>query len=358
MEEDFDFDSWFDEAVAASKRGELPTWEMDQIESHPLFSTTVPENIQDYPALVAMQELIYGEGETPLSIATNFKNHGNDALKVGKLANAIQFYSDALAQNAEDSKLNSILYANRAQAYLSQGSLVECTQDARRALALDRSNTKASYRGAAASEKLELFSQSCEFAQQGLVVDPQNKELLEILERSTIRKREVAKAQESSRALMSKKDKMLADALSLRKVTLGPSHYEYPVDIGKVELSDDNELVFPMLFLYDEVSQSDWVTGASEFDTLEDHFNRMFEVKPDWAHTYQDPKDMAFFLEVLSSSEASEKTVCFRVKRTLPIGQLISNTKLSGFPIVHVIPKSATAALARFLDENTVVVRK
>ena len=360
MEDDFDFDTWWDEAVAASKRGELPTWEMDDIGKHPLFSTELPENLADAPALVAMQELLYGEGETPETIAINFKTHGNEALASGKIDNAIRYYTDAIKQNPSDKKLSSTLFANRAQAYLKQDKFVEASSDARKALQYDKTNFKAAFRGAIASEKLELVSQGIEFVQQGLATDLQNEALNEVFLRLKEKKRLADLSNAARKAKMTTAEKKLAAALEKRRVSVGPCHYQFPGEVGKVSVSN-GELTFPMLFLYDEAHQSDWVSGASEHDTIEEHMDRMFNPAPEWvdgsSEVYLKSSNLAFFLEVLASSQATDRTVCFKVKRNQPIGELIKDTRLSGFPIVHVISKKSTAALARFCDENTVVKR-
>ena len=60
---------------------------------------------------------------TPLERAQEFKESGNTAYKIGKSRwnDAIIYYTQAIEEECEDVKLNSQLYANRAQVHLSLG---------------------------------------------------------------------------------------------------------------------------------------------------------------------------------------------------------------------------------------------
>ena len=351
METEEEFDLWWDNAVLASKRGELPTWSMEEIDKHPLFCSDVKEDISDNPGLLAIQDLIYGQDETPESIAALFKNNGNEAMQTKQYKHAVKFYTTGIEQNCSDLTLQSILFSNRAQGYIQMQMYPECIKDCERALTLDPKNVKAAFRGAVASEKICLPSQGLKLAIIGLVAEPDNAHLLEITERL----KAAVKAIEDSRTNNSTAVK---DIHKLKGVLVGPSHYQYPGDMGSVLIKDD-ELTFPMLFLYDEAHMSDWVTGASEYDTLGEHFDNMFQTPPEWAAggLYSHAAEMLFFLEVYAGQEG-EKTVCFKVSKDEELGVLLKDTHLCGFPIVHVIPKSSKAALTRFIDENTVVQRR
>ena len=346
-----EFDDWWDKAVLASKRGELPTWSMEEIDKHPLFCSDIKEDISDNPGLLAIQDLIYGQDETPESIATLFKNNGNDAMQTKQYKHAVRFYTTGIEQNCSDAKLQSVLYSNRAQGHMQLQMYPECVKDCEKALTIDPKNVKAAFRGAVASEKIELPAQGLKLAIMGLAAEPDNQHLLEITERL----RASVKAIEAARISSTEASD---NVLKTRGVMVGKSHYQYPGDMGTVDIKDE-VLTFPMLFLYDEAHMSDWVTGATELDTLADHFDNMFQTKPDWAtgDLYNEAAGMLFFIEVYADHQG-DNTVCFKVSRNDELGELLKGTHLCGFPIVHVIPKSSKAALTRFIDENTVVQRR
>ena len=54
---------------------------------------------------------------------------------------------------------------------------------------------------------------------------------------------------------------------------MGPSLYEYPKRFDATIQLKNDELVFPVLILYPESSQSDYVREMSELDTFSDVFN-------------------------------------------------------------------------------------
>lgn len=136
---------------------------------HPLFMKEIPRNIDDNPDLVALQQLVFGE-KTPEQIALQFKNVGNDFLADGKkrYKEAIQAYTKGLEEEAKDDKLNSIIYGNRAQAYLNLNQFVEAVDDARKSVGLDATNVKAFFRGAKASFNLKLYRQCIKFCEEVL----------------------------------------------------------------------------------------------------------------------------------------------------------------------------------------------
>jgi hypothetical protein len=233
----------------------------------------------------------------------------------------------------------------------------QCTQDCVSALSLDPQNAKAAFRGAISCEKLSLPARGLEIASTGLVAEPANPFLLEVFNRLT----EKVKAIEDARAIESGVSKELLKICEEKGILIGKSNYQYPGDMGGLAYEDET-LKFPMLFLYDEAHMSDWVTYASEYDTLAEHYDHMFgESLPEWAagDLYKSSSNMLFFLEVLASRDPMERnTVCFKVDMNTEMIDLIQDTHLCGFPIIHVIPKTSKDALARFLEENTVVQRK
>jgi tetratricopeptide (TPR) repeat protein len=159
--------------------GEHPTWSMEEIENHPLFMNSIsPDSKNEH--IDALQSVLYDE-ETPYGLCHNFKEQGNEALKRGFIKDAIVFYTEALNSNCEDVKLLSQVHSNLALAYLKVGDLPKCADECYRAVGLNPENVKAFFRGAKASQQLELYSQAIYFAKGGLDIEPENVELQKLL---------------------------------------------------------------------------------------------------------------------------------------------------------------------------------
>lgn len=177
--------------------GEHPTWSMEEIESHPLFMTDLPENPTNV-CIEALQSVLY-DGDSPYEIAHNFKEQGNSALARGLIDDAIIFYSKGLEIECTDVVLLSQIHCNLALALLKKSLFPQCVDQCYRAIGYDTSNVKAFYRGALASFKLDLYSQGIYFAKGGLDVDKDNEPLCELLASLTAAKL----AQDASRAAAS-----------------------------------------------------------------------------------------------------------------------------------------------------------
>jgi hypothetical protein len=84
-----------------------------EMERHPLFMHTLnPSDNTDNPELEALQALAY-EG-TPIEIARNFKEQGNEAFREKRYRDALEFYSKGIAVKCEDMELENTLLLNRA----------------------------------------------------------------------------------------------------------------------------------------------------------------------------------------------------------------------------------------------------
>lgn len=159
--------------------GEHPTWSMEEIESHPLFMTSLQENVSN-SHVEALQSVLYEE-ETPFSVANSLKNQGNEAFRLGLIADSIICYKRALESGCTDRSLLSQIHCNLALGFLRDMKYPECVDECYRAIGEDPANFKAFYRGALASLHLDLYCQGIYFAKGGLEADPENAELKAVL---------------------------------------------------------------------------------------------------------------------------------------------------------------------------------
>lgn len=92
------------------------------------------------------------------------KQAGNECFKTGQYGEATSIYSQAIKKLEESGKKQpedlSILYSNRAAAYLKDGNCAECVKDCNTSLELVPFNVKSLLRRAAAYEALERYRQA------------------------------------------------------------------------------------------------------------------------------------------------------------------------------------------------------
>src|SRR5271163_562351 len=86
---------------------------LKEMQRHPLFMQTLdPNDAGENVELEALKALAY-EG-TPLEIAQNFKEQGNEAYSEKRFRDALEFYSKGLAAKSGDPTLERLLLLNRA----------------------------------------------------------------------------------------------------------------------------------------------------------------------------------------------------------------------------------------------------
>ncbi|KAF0716609.1 Aste57867_2756 [Aphanomyces stellatus] len=279
---------------------------LDQIPEMSLFDDHILENDVMVDAMVALIE----EGETAETLALSYKNKGNkhysDARKYNKnyYEYAIKEYTTgvgygikALADPTDPelltkynldepivlSQLMAAIFNNRAACHLALKNFGSCRSDAARALKYEPANIKAIFRGAKASSMLKKPADTLRYCKVGLAIDPTNKELLaleatgtRLLEEQRV-EAELAAFKHQKRRAMTNKYKQLC---TLRKVRVGPaviSDRRVADFEGKADLnSASGHMEWPVLFLYDEFGQSDFIQHFDEHDMILEHLANMF----------------------------------------------------------------------------------
>jgi tetratricopeptide (TPR) repeat protein len=294
------------------KPSDKPAWTDAEIDAHPLFATQLPEDGFASNAGFAALQHVMTDGETPETLADAHKRNGNEAMKHGVKGykNALEHYTAGLELGCSDVKLNAVLHSNRAQVALSMKEYPKALNDATEAVTLDPEHLKSYWRGATAAIELELWKVAGRFCSRGLLVKPDDAALSKLQAKVNPHIERIAasskKAQRAARATATQ----LEVALQSRDVELGPKLYDGMYN-GKVEFRDGG-LWYPILFLYDEVMQSDFVASASEKSCLEDHFSIMF---PDGRNAEWDERGiykngrLVAFLEVLADAPVPKKKV-------------------------------------------------
>lgn len=328
-------------------------WTMNEIRDHPMFMVDVPRNIDDNEHLLALQNIMY-DGQTPEDMAEHFKQLGNKAFKESITndtghQNALFAYTRALEMEGTDKALNSAIHSNRAAVSIRMKEYSKAIDDCRKAIDLDKSNIKAYFRAATASEVLDLTSQALGFATDARRLKPEDADVRKLCARlkNMLDVEDDKRSNEKSAAAQKREQVAQTDAgvrkmLEERGVRLG----NYLFDISmyaahgsiKPELTEDDPMSvkWPILFLYDETTQSDFVGSFDERCDLEEQFQIMF---PEDHHPHWDDDGkyiwdrLVAYLEVYSG----DGTQMMKMHLDQPIQGQLSGHRVPPVLVMHVL---------------------
>ncbi|XP_066481713.1 tetratricopeptide repeat protein 4 [Tiliqua scincoides] len=281
------------------------TWEQE-FDKIPMFMKTAPSEIdsEQHPDLACLQSIIFDEEQIPEAQATTYKNEGNDYFKEKDYKKAVISYTEGLKKKCSDQDLNAMLLTNRAAAQFYLGNCRSALNDAIAARKLKPDHLKAIVRGALCHLELKHFREALTWCEEGLKIDPTEKKLLETrikadrLKRTEERDLRKAKLQEKKE--LSQKEALLK-AIRDRNIKLSLASSEddskIATDLGemslegfssgnitgaKVSLDENGSLTWPVLFLYPEHGQTDFIAAFHEESRFIDHLMVMFEELPPW----------------------------------------------------------------------------
>uniref|UniRef100_A0A8C2D9J0 Tetratricopeptide repeat domain 4 n=1 Tax=Cyprinus carpio TaxID=7962 RepID=A0A8C2D9J0_CYPCA len=294
-------------------------WE-EEFDKVPMFMKTAPENIdpEKQPDLACIQSIIHDDDRTPEEKARSLKDEGNEYFKEKNYKKAIVSYTEGLKKNCIDIELNAVLYTNRAAAHFHLGNMRSALNDATAAKKLKPDHIKAIIRGAQCSMALRNYAGALQWCDEGLKLSPTDKKLQELRATADKQKRQadrdVRKAKIKAKKEQNEKEALLAaikvledddggdgDGGASRALAVleleGISSQE--ATGARVYMDEQGVLYWPVLFLYPEHSQTDFISAFCENSSFMDHLAVMFgEELPPWdsERKYQ-PQNLQLFFE-------------------------------------------------------------
>ncbi|MGH0140915.1 UNVERIFIED_CONTAM: hypothetical protein FKN15_063102 [Acipenser sinensis] len=278
------------------------TWE-EEFEKVPMFMKKPPEDIDPVknPELACLQSIIFSD-DTPLEEqATTYKNEGNDYFKEKKYKKAIASYSEGLKKKCGDTELNAVLHTNRAAAQFHLGNFRSAMNDALAAKKLKPDHLKAIIRGALCLVELKKYSEAISWCDEGLRADPKEKKLLELrLQADQLRDRKIKLFTQAKPRRRSSDDEEDEEGVSgaLAELSLDGISSENATG-ASVFLDESGSMNWPVLFLYPECGQTDFISAFHEGARFLDHLTVMFgEELPPWdtERKYR-PQDLQLYFE-------------------------------------------------------------
>ncbi|NWY55681.1 TTC4 protein, partial [Chionis minor] len=230
-------------------------------------------------------------------------NEGNEYFREKDYGRAVAAYTEGLRKRCEEPELEAVLYTNRGAAHFYLGNYRSALNDAIQAKKLKPTHLKAIIRGALCHMELKNFSEAIAWCEEGLRIDSKEKKLVETrakadklkLEGTCLETRTDFSTRWQGRAVMG------TDLLCERniKLVLEPSNEEEEISDGlaelsldgfhsdnvtgaKVHLDADGNLNWPVLFLYPEHEQTDFIAAFHENSRFIDHLMVMFAELPPW----------------------------------------------------------------------------
>ncbi|KAJ3171625.1 Tetratricopeptide repeat protein 4 [Geranomyces variabilis] len=339
---------------------------VDDLMKTPLFMKTMPSerDIEENETLAAIHSLIY-DG-TPVEIATNFKNQGNEAFQEGKrgFKHAINYYTKGLDQKADDPKLNAILHTNRAAVNLELGNFRKVLNDCAAALTLQPDNVKAYYRSVKALLALDKLDEALDCCERALKVDPHNAAIQ--VEQAKVVKRQALMA-ETARARAEREERTIREARELKNaivsrgitmITTNPSapatttssHFVHPsqgTHSMRLDHSTDSPtLTVPTVFLYPEHAQSDLIAAFPETDSFQPHLDTMFEQPAPWDDKREyTPETCEIYFEARNAADGAVRLM--RVGSHLTLGSVLAHKDyrvVDGVATFYIVVKGSAFA--------------
>eukprot|EP00928_Gymnodinium_smaydae_P072731 TRINITY_DN56034_c0_g1_i1.p1 TRINITY_DN56034_c0_g1~~TRINITY_DN56034_c0_g1_i1.p1 ORF type:complete len:404 (+),score=80.80 TRINITY_DN56034_c0_g1_i1:66-1277(+) len=347
-------------------------WTMNEIRDLPMFMDDVPADISGNADLLALQSLIYDDGQTDEEIAEHFRKLGNEAFRSStnrvSSQNALNAYTRGLEVECKDAALNSQLHSNRAAVSMRLKQWTKAVEDCRQAVKLDATNLKAWFRGAKSCEALGLTSKALEFCEEAKKLSPKEAEIVQMysrlkkrLEKENADREKARKADEARAKARNSVDDKVRAVLDDRGVALGPVLYDMAMyrrgEQFRPLITEDDpaSLQWPLVFLYDEYGQSDFVEAVDERCCLEDQLQVVFpqDQHAEWDEEkkYVWDKLVAYFETHhrapdggVEQRDGLDGTRCLPAPLDVPVAELIQTAGIAPLClVVHVLVRGSAA---------------
>ncbi|XP_011630804.1 tetratricopeptide repeat protein 4 [Pogonomyrmex barbatus] len=334
----------------------------EEMEKHPFFMKKAPEPGEELsPLMEGLQKLKYGEDEnTPEELATNYKEDGNFNYKYKKYRLAILSYTEGIRTKCKDNDLMAQLHNNRAAAHFMLQNYRSCLNDCKLALKFKPEYPKALSRAATCCFHIKDYTQCIDLCEQFLNNNPNDKRILKLRADAVLAQKSLQRdkrKQERTEKKLEKEEEKLLEIILRRGITLELMNAKQKLELNdlepqlpqialcKVHLEGD-KLVWPVMFLYPEAQQTDFVQNFHEDTLLIDQLIEMFEKPLDWdvKHRYTVNNINIYF-------EGKNKCSVHTVDVQLTLGEILRDKQFvvrGGTPAFLILVKSSEAE-ERFL---------
>ncbi|KAL5970079.1 Tetratricopeptide repeat protein 4 [Taenia solium] len=279
--------------------------EEKEIFSHPFFAHSA-EEMEGNPAYEALRTLKY-ESDDPNANAESFKEEGNYYIKQKDYEKAITAYTGGILAKPTDKKLLAVLYTNRGIAHGLRKNHGSCVKDCNWAVKQDPTHLKAYFQAVKSLMILSKPAEAVAMCEAGLKVAAGNETLTELKAKAMNLQAAMTEKEEKKQSAVEESHSKLSGAfkqLAARGIVI--DFEQPPVGLPEhaaVEISFDhmNLIHWPVLFMYPEFSQTDFVQDVAEYLTIRECLKHVLNPSepPPWdkekAYTTSEDKLEVYF---------------------------------------------------------------
>ncbi|XP_050494920.1 DNA polymerase interacting tetratricopeptide repeat-containing, protein of 47 kDa [Bombus huntii] len=332
-------------------------WE-EEMEKHPFFMKKTPEPGEKLsPLMEGLQQLKYGEDEnTPEELANNYKEDGNFNFKYKNYRLSILSYTEGIRTKCKDIDLMAQLYNNRAAAHFMLKNYRSSLNDCKLALRLIPNYTKVLNRAATCCFHMKDYKQCIDFCNRILHKSPNDEIIFHLKSQAVIEgerlkrdkrkqdrlEKKLNKEEEELLNVIKEKGVNLESIKGKRNPTLRDLEPQIPQEAHCSSYLDaQNKLVWPVLILYPETKQTDFIQNFHEDTLFIDQLEELFNDPPEWdSHKRYTPENINVYFE------DKDKCSLHKVDVDQSLGQILKHERLiirGGTPMFLALVKSSQA---------------
>ncbi|XP_066590172.1 uncharacterized protein Dpit47 [Prorops nasuta] len=330
-------------------------WE-SEMDKHPFFMNKAPEPGEELsPLMEGLQQLKYSEDEnTPEELANNYKEDGNFNYKYKKYRLAILSYTEGIRAKCKDQDLMAQLYNNRAAAQFMLKNYRSSLCDCKLALKHKSGYTKALCRAATCCFQIKDYDRCIDFCDQFLDANPTDKAILKLKSDATVardkHRRDKRMKEKLEKKISQETDKLL-EAIRSRNINLETNKScinladlepQVPqIAQSRVYLDDQQRLTWPVMILYPETRQTDFIQNFHEDTLIHDQLKELFEEPPEW-----DSNNAYTIGNINVYFEGKNKCSVHKVNVNQTLGKLLQDDRLivrGGTPALLIVVKCSIA---------------
>ncbi|XP_059055897.1 DNA polymerase interacting tetratricopeptide repeat-containing, protein of 47 kDa [Achroia grisella] len=284
-------------------------WE-EEMEKHPFFMKTAPDNGDMSPLAEGLAKLKYDPDEnTPLELATNYKEDGNFNFKHKNYRLAIIGYTEGLKVKCNDPEINASLYNNRGASHWHLKNYRSSLYDSEKALSINPNHVKARLRAAKSALEIAKYDLCIKHCQEYLASQPKDKEIIDLMnaakKKKIIQERDQRKRERLETKNSEQKDAVIKVIIE-RGIKISNCEDEDDIELSKLEPTlpgaqdavvhiEDGILKWPVLFLYPEYQMTDFIKACPENVPLINQLEQLFPAPWDQEDKYSCDKVNVYF---------------------------------------------------------------
>ncbi|CAH3949357.1 DNA polymerase interacting tetratricopeptide repeat-containing, protein of 47 kDa [Pieris brassicae] len=283
-------------------------WE-EEMDKHPFFMKTAPNGDEMSPLAEGLAKLKYDpEENTPLELATNYKEDGNFNFKHKNYRLAILGYTEGIKVRSDNVEINASLYNNRAASHWHLKNYRSALFDSERALVFDPKHSKARLRAAKAALEVAMYDKCVEHCSK-LLEKGENVEITNLLnaanKKKLLKERDTRKKERREKKNEEIKN-VIVQTIIERGIKISNCEDEDDIDLSKLEPClpgaqdsivhlEKGVLKWPVLLLYPEYQMTDFIKACPENVSLINQLEQLFPAPWDEENKYNSGSINVYF---------------------------------------------------------------